>query len=183
MTSVGFMLRIMLSLVMLACLLAAPLGAQPALASTQRPHCEVCGRYTDKSPCRIRAAEKIGRHLLDIDVCSVLCYAERLEDLQGEIIALQVLDSTTVHDDVPLTLGAVKAVYLYGTTGNEEKTAKPFILAFANNKAAEEARKTVGGELMSWDDVLAKCVKLAKDYEPPQPGGSGPLRKRGRNPK
>jgi hypothetical protein len=166
------------------CLLAPLLGAHVALAGIERPHCEICGRYIDKSPSRIRATERIGKHGLEINVCSVFCYAERLEDLKGEIISAQVVDSTTLEDEAPVMLSTGKAAYLYGTSGDAEKTAEPFILAFASKQAAESARKTTGGELLNWDDVLAKCQKLAADYEPPQPDGSNaPLRKRGRTPR
>lgn len=166
------------------CLLAAAPTAQLALAGVDRPHCDVCGRYTDKSPCRIKATERIGKHGLDIDVCSLFCYAERLEDVKGEITSTQVLDFTTLDDDAPVMLKASTATYLYGTSGDEEATAKPFILAFGSKKAAESARKIAGGELLSWDDVLAKCQKLAAEYEPPKPeDGYTPLKKRGRNPR
>jgi hypothetical protein len=162
----------------IGCLLAAPGGTLQALAGLERPHCDVCGRYTDKSPCRIKATEKIGNHSLAIDVCSLFCYAERLEDVKGEVESILVLDSTTLKDDVPVMLSVGHATFLYGTTGDEQKTAKPFVLAFTSKKAAETARNTVGGELITWDDALASCVKLAADYEPPQPGGGyEPLRK------
>lgn len=168
----------------LALLTATPqaLQPQPVQAGVTRPHCEVCGRYTDTSPSRIRATLRIKRHDFSIDVCSWLCYAERLEEGEYEVRSVQVPDYDTLEDEYPVILNATHASYLYGTSGDADKTSEPFVLAFASKRAAEKARETLEGELLDWDSLEARITALAEDYEPPQPKSQyQPLRRR--NPK
>jgi hypothetical protein len=143
-------------------------AAPAAQAAVSRPHCQVCGRYTDKSPSHVQASFKVKKHSETVDTCSLLCYAERREDFADEPLNLLISGYQPKNStDPPLWLSAKRAYYLYEAEGDSQKCSEPFIYAFRSKDEAVQASKQLGGTVLEWPEVIERCTKLAADYEPP----------------
>ncbi|MBN2081757.1 nitrous oxide reductase accessory protein NosL [bacterium] len=140
---------------------------QPVQALDIRPICETCRRYTDKSPSRVMAYIEIGRHVKRLDACSLFCLVEMLEDQEYEPTFIYVTDYATFDTDEQMPLDALKAWYVYDCeTGDEEKSNCPYVYAFASEATAREYQDDLGGEVLDWEDTLARITELTDEWEP-----------------
>jgi hypothetical protein len=149
-------------------------GAQ---ALDTRPLCEVCRRYTDTAPCRIQAVIEIGKHKKGLDVCSVFCLCERLEDYEQEPLYSIVRDYATYGGDDQRMLRAEHATYLYDASGDEQQSHEPYTYAFGSEEEAGAHQSELGGEIMDWSSVFESCTELAGEWEPEDHDSYSPLRK------
>ena len=148
-----------------------------------RPLCEVCRRYTDTAPSRVQAVIEIGDHRKGLDLCSVFCFCERMEDYDQEPLYCLVLDYATYEsDNEQLVLRADYATYLFDASGDEQKSHEPFIYAFSDEETAETYQSELGGEILDWESILEECTELAQEWEPEEGESYTPLMK-GRRPR
>jgi len=149
-------------------LIALLTGNPAAQALAPRPICDVCRRFTDKSPARVVGYIEIGNHSKKLDACSPFCFVEMLEDQVTEPDFIRVADYATFGTENHIPLTADQAWYLYDCdTGDEENTNQPYTYAFTSEDNAREYQQDLGGELLKWDDVVDKLTELTDEWEPP----------------
>jgi hypothetical protein len=90
----------------LAGFIALPDSAQ---ALKDRPLCQVCRRWTDVCPSEVTGLYQHGKRQKKIDVCSVFCYCERLEEIDVEPTNVLVRDYSTMGDQQPRLTAAKQA--------------------------------------------------------------------------
>ena len=150
-------------------LLICVIMLMPLISSAldQRPLCPVCRRYADKSPQSCTALLLLGgRHPKQITACSLFCLFETLEQYEAEPELITIANYDTVGDDFVQQLNVIQATYLFEAKGDPELSHEPYIYAFANKDAAKAAQKELGGELLEWEAVRQRCIKLAANWEP-----------------
>lgn len=149
--------------------LAALLLPLPGSAKVDRELCEVCGRYWDSSPQRCRAYIDLGHsNIRTIYACSLFCLLEKLEDYEdkGEERTLQVVLYSDRDSTGAVMLVLDKAWFVYGIEGDDQKVHEPYMAAFRNERAAREAQKELGGEVINFDSAHERVKKLTDDWEP-----------------
>jgi len=158
------LLRLGVALLVLACLLPQGAGAE-----YRRKLCEVCGRGWDESPSRMVFHLDFGKRVKTVRVCGPFCLCERLErhpDVPPQDVLICAYKDHAKTD--ASMIYADKAVFLYGVRGDEKQAREPYVAGFATHSEAEDAKKQMGGEILSWDEVFKRCKKLAADWEPKQ---------------
>lgn len=141
-------------------------GIGSAQAVLERPHCEVCRRFADTSPCRMQVTLVFGRHAEALDLCSVRCFCELMEGFdEDQLRSVLVVDHATLALKQPLMQSVKRATFLYGTSGDEQKTREPYVLAFTSESDAEKAKEDLGGDLMNWEEVREVVVQLVTGDE------------------
>jgi len=154
--------------------LAVALGmfliSSASYAIEPRPLCPQCRRFIDSSPTRVHALLEIDGRERSLDVCSVFCLCECLDNRpKAELKHAQILSYNAYLDGQQTYLRARLACFLYNADGNEEVTAAPFVYAFASREDALAAQQELNGEVLEWNEVLSRCMKLAEEYEAKRP--------------
>jgi nitrous oxide reductase accessory protein NosL len=148
-------MRIVLTVVVGIVLIAAA-----AVAADEKPRCEQCGMFYEKSPTRlsvdVAVDGKQSSHIFE----SYGCYLNFMDETYGtdsnaEVKGIKVLDYTTFNAKKPLMLDATEAQYLYGTEPIAG-TMAPFIAAFDGVKPALAAMDELGGEALDYEEMMAR---------------------------
>jgi len=156
-----------LALAALFALTAVIVGATAAQALNPRPICEICRRYTDKSPGRVVAFIELGNHVKKLDTCSIFCFIELLEDQVKEPSVVYIADYATFGTEDHIPLKADQAWFLFNCdSGDDQKINEPYTYAFASEDLAREYQDELGGELLSWDELVDKVRELTDEWEP-----------------
>ena len=158
-------LKLIANLILTAAVLLIPLASS---ALDQRPLCQVCRRYIDTSPQACSAFILLGgRHPKSIQACSLFCLFEQLEQYESEPETIMIVNYETLEDEFVQQLNTKQAAYLFGVDAVEDELCnEPAVFAFPTKDAAKQAQAELGGELLEWAEVEARCVKLAAMWEP-----------------
>jgi hypothetical protein len=118
----------------------------------------------------MQATLVFGRHAKTQDLCSVRCFCELMAGYdEDQLSSALVVDYATSTFEQPLMQSVQRATFLYGTTGDEQKTREPFVLAFTSEGDAEKAREDLGGDLMSWEEVREVVSQLVTEEQTEEP--------------
>lgn len=115
---------------------------------TEKPRCDMCGMFFDKSATRLTVTLTDGDEELNRKFESLGCLHNYVHENypEAELTALSILDYATFGTDSEEMIDGFKAYYLFGTERLTGSMA-PFIAAFATEKAATAAQEALGGEL------------------------------------
>lgn len=147
---------------MMMTLSAVVLLMTTAFAADEKPRCDECGMFYDKSPTQVAVVVTEGDAEYDHLFESLGCYtnymtANYADNNEAAVGNMQVLDYGTFGSRQPVMLDATKATYLYGTNAIKG-SMPPFIAAFATTKAALNATDTMGGEVLAYAEVMARLA-------------------------
>ncbi|MCC7479382.1 nitrous oxide reductase accessory protein NosL [bacterium] len=147
-------------LVLLIGLVLALAGLQTAFAeSKERPRCENCGMFTDISSTHSLASITLNGKTSEHSFVCLECVFNKLEEWgdKATLKSIKVLDYDTAAAKERKYLEVSKAWFLYDTS--KLKGSMPvYTAAFSSKKAAEAARKELGGTLMQWTELKPKLL-------------------------
>ena len=154
-------------------LMFALLVTGSALAQQEeRPRCENCGMFWDKSATRVEFTVKVdGSEHTHITECFG-CLHDFVHETYGEVMptAVSVLDYATYGTKHEQMINAFDAFYLYGTE-RLDGSMPPYVAAFATEKAAKEHQKKLGGELVDFPGMRKQMMKAKGEH--PDEGREG----------
>lgn len=142
-------------------LLLALGGLQVAMAdggAKDRPHCENCGMFTDKSATRTIASVTVDGKTADHQFVCLECVFEKLEkwgDDHAKLKGIKTLDFATFGTDKEKLVDVNDAWFLYDT-GKLKGSMPKYTAAFSSKAAAQKAQKELGGTLMQWSELKPK---------------------------
>jgi nitrous oxide reductase accessory protein NosL len=147
------------------------LWAFTALGADARPRCEQCNMYWDISSTRVEAVLKVkgnkGTHQFESMGC-LYNWMHAKERDGSTVVKLSVLDYTTAGSEKEKMLDGLAATYLYDTKPLSG-SMQPFIAAFADERAAELAKKTLGGKLRDYTELMESLERAARKAEKNKP--------------
>jgi nitrous oxide reductase accessory protein NosL len=128
----------------------APLASSAAEAG--HIACPYCGMYADQSDGAV-AVMWVGGGSGTFD--SFDCLFNYITENKVKLKEGTVLDYAS-HEQADSWIGFEQATYLYGTTEMVSGSMEPYVAAFGSKQQAEEAKKTMGGEVVDFAGLQRK---------------------------
>lgn len=120
-------------------------------AAAEHIACPYCGMYADSSASTVSAMfEGGGSGTFD----SFDCLFNYMKENNVKLDSATVRDYEAQGDDKMIDVN--DAMYLYDTTAEVSGSMQPYVASFVSRAKAEEARKTMGGEVMDFAGLKGK---------------------------
>jgi hypothetical protein len=126
----------------------------------ERPRCENCGMFWDKSATRVEFTVKVdGKQHTHQTECFG-CLHDFVHETYGEVMptAISVLDYATYGTKNEKMIDAFDAFFLYGTE-RLDGSMPPYVAAFSSEEAAMDYEDELGGELVDFPGMRKLMMK------------------------